>query len=127
MEDVNLFFNRSDKGLEPLPPAVLSSALLAVVNAAKVNSLKSISLNTNFSYYLHWLIVQIITGLKADNSYDSKLYDCLKRLEISSVESLECSPSGKAEDLVQLISHQKGMETLSLFPQLFCRLYYWLL
>ena len=79
----------SYKSLEPLPPAVLSSA---VVNAAKVNSLKSIA---NFSDYLHWLIVQIITGLKADSSYDSKLYDCLKRLEISSEESLECSPSEK--------------------------------
>ena len=63
VEDVHIFFNMSCRNLEHLPPAVLLSVLQAVVNAVKVNSLKSISLNTNFSYYLHWLIVQIITGL----------------------------------------------------------------
>ena len=95
------------KEFDPVTPAILSATLHAVVSVAKMNALKSISLETNYGDYLHWLIFQLLLALKVDSSADVKLYNCIKRLKIVCQENL---PS--MEDLLQLISLQKGMEVL---------------
>ena len=116
VEKVSLDYTVRRKELDSVTPAFLSSALQAIVKPSKMNSLKSISLRAT-NEFLGWLIIQLLTGLKADSTKDWKVRDRLKRLKIVSEfageEDLVCLPWA-VEDLVQLIRHQKGLETLIL-------------
>ena len=116
VEKVSLDYTVRRKELDSVTPAFLSSALQAIVKPSKMNSLKSISLRAT-NEFLGWLIIQLLTGLKTDSTKDWKVRDRLKRLKIASEfageEDLVCLPWA-VEDLVQLIRHQKGLETLIL-------------
>ena len=109
VEEVHVGLTVAQKELDPVTPAFLSVLFHAVLNAAKVNS---ISLETTYSDYLRWLIVQLLIALKVDNSDGLRFYDCIKRLKIV-CEGCTLEDPPPVEDLVQLISLQKGMEVFT--------------